>query len=334
MTIRLALLLAVAAALLAAPAAHGATATIADPPGDARQDLRTLTIVWENDVLTITVTHAGDQAPQRLDLLVSPASRREHDPRVLECDPDREGVFNVTVRRGSTKLRLGRGGATIDGETRVDGATATHRFADRRLGSAFSGIDPFACASGDADGDGFYGAFDGRVLKLTPATARDGLTAELTRRFGDRFTGSPRRAVRCPRRALSPAVEPGARAEAICAFRFDVGRRYRMGTVFVSLESGRFAFGAFRSRTFPLSLRHCGVDDGAGGFHAPPGVGAGIEVWGQRVSCRRARRVALRWDGRRRVGRFRCAVTARGEEFVAVRCTARGRRVVRFEAGA
>ncbi|HEX2085892.1 MAG TPA: hypothetical protein VHF89_09435 [Solirubrobacteraceae bacterium] len=335
MTLRTLLLALVASLAFASAAQAAATARIADPAGDAAgADVRSVTIEWDDAAVTVSIVYERPQRARRVDLLVSPASKDETNVNVRECDPDREGIFTVAVRGGNARLRLGQRGAAFEGETLEEDTLARYRFRAEELARAFAGIDPFACASGTADDDGFYGAFEGRTLKLTPATARSGLTAELRRRFGAAFTGSRRRAVRCPRRAISPAAEPGGRAEAICAFRFDLRRQYRMGTTFVSLESGRFAFSAFRSRRFPLTLRHCGVNDGSGRWHAPPGIGAGIEVWGQRVTCRRARHVALRWRGRRRVGRFRCRVIARGEEFVAVRCTARGGRVVRFEAGA
>jgi len=70
--------------------------------------------------------------------------------------------------------------------------------------------DPFVCVDGSADGDSFYGGFAGRVLKLTPAVAEAGARAELTRRFGARFTKSPRTLVRCLRRAIEPATGDGA----------------------------------------------------------------------------------------------------------------------------
>jgi hypothetical protein len=76
------------------------------------------------------------------------------------------------------------------------------------------------------------------------------------------------------------------------------------------------------------------MNDFTGGWHDPPGRGAYVEAWGRRVSCATARRSARSWRGRSRVLGFRCRPVNRGEEYLAVKCTKRGGRVVRVESGA
>ncbi len=47
-----------------------------------------------------------------------------------------------------------------------------------------NGSDPFACVDGSAQEDWFYGAFDGKRIKLTAETAEEGIGRELGRRYG------------------------------------------------------------------------------------------------------------------------------------------------------
>ena len=213
------------------------------------------------------------------------------------------------------------------------------------LGRAAPGAsDPFACASGSADEDAFYGSLTGRLLKLTPRIGADALARELARRFGSRFTSSPRRQVRCPRRGILKATErsddrPGMAAHALCNFEFrQTATTIRAGSASVVLASGVPQITDFASRKRASALESCGIfgDHGAGSLRwgAPPVFGFFIEVWAQRVPCLSARPIARGWNGNRAFRGYRCQVVERRYEFSAVRCTRAGKRVVRWETGA
>ena len=323
----------VALALLAtAPAAAGAaTLRISDPAGDApptfnaATDLTALSVVWDG-TYTVSATFAERPSTLTLDVIASEASRSESDPSVEECHPRAPDVVTVIGTNDGGSLEISGVEGRIEVPSRWEGATVTYEFRDERLTRELASRDPFACGSGTAGEDRFYGVFDGKVGKLTPATAAAALRGEVARRFAGE---APR--ARCPRRTITPEVD-GTKAGAFCAFTVDDGARYRMGYASVSLDSGVPQVSGLTSRTFPDARRFCGTTDFTSGWTQGPVLGASMSAWAERVSCRTARRVASRWRGRPRLMGFRCRRTRVGEEFVAVRCT-RGRQVVRFESG-
>jgi hypothetical protein len=311
--------------------AHAATLRVSDPAGDgsssfnAPVDLTALAVEWDG-TLTVTATFAERPRTLTLDVVMSEASRDEVDPGVQECRSRAPDVVKVIGTNDGGSLEASGRDGRVEVPSRWEGATVTYEFHDEALTSALARRDPFACASGTAGEDAFYGVFDGKVGKLTPATAAAALRAEVTRRFAD---ATPR--ANCPRRTITPEAD-GNRASAFCAFTADAGRRYRLGYASVALDSGVPQVTDVTSRTFPDARRFCGITDFSTGWRRPPVFGASMSAWATRVSCRTARRVARRWRGRARVMDFRCRRTRTGLEFVAVRCT-RGRQVVRFESG-
>lgn len=324
------------AVLAAAPSAAGAaTADIADPGGDVPSggpDLVGLRVDWDGG-LTVALTFRELPDPLVLQVVISEASRDESDPRVGGCDAEREAALLLEANGPDAVLRYGR---YREHELRTtierDGPTVRYRFAAPELEQDVAIYDPFACAEATAGEDGADGAFAGKVLKLTSPTARDGLTAELARRYAGAFTSDAERSVRCPRRLVSPALG-GLGAGATCAFRFGFGRRYRMGRAVVKLDTGVVAVTGLRSRTFPVALRHCGLYDFRKGWRAPPVTGFVLEAWAQGVPCTTARRVAGRWYRDRDTLGFACRRTVGG--FASrVRCTRPGGGVVRVEANA
>jgi hypothetical protein len=318
--------------------AQAATVRIADPAGDtpptfnASTDLTALGVTWDG-TLTVTATFAERPRTLTLDVVVSEASRAESDPGVQECHPRAVDTLTVIGTNDGGSLEASGVEGRLEVPAQWEGTTVTYAFRDATLDRELARRDPFACVSGTAGEDAYYGVFDGKVGKLTPATAREAVGRELARRFGE---ASP--VVRCPRRTLvAEGRETGdAReytASAFCAFTRDEGARYRMGLASVHLESGVPQVSGVFSRTFPRALRFCGITDFTSGWSQGPVFGASMSAWARGVPCRLARRIARRWGGRSRVMRFRCRRTRVGPEFVAVRCV-RGSRVVRFESGA
>lgn len=208
--------------------------------------------------------------------------------------------------------------------------------------------DPWVCVDGNADGDGFYGAFPGRALKLTPAIAKVAARAELTRRYGADVADSPKTLIRCLPRAIDAAIlgsptEIGRAALARCAFETRRGDRTRTGEVAVFLSNGVPQVAEFVSRVMPSALRSCGTTDFSKGPNGrrwleapfPASFGGDVTtVWTQRVSCAAARKAAIRWNGKRTLSGYRCTVLKRGPEFLSVRCKRPDGRIIRWETGA
>lgn len=338
---------------VAAPAAVAATATIADPAGDIAYsfdqstDLTQLVIVWDGS-LRVVATYAQPPRSSRLNVLVSTAAEEEHDETVRSCDAEMSDSLTVTASGDQAALEIPGVGGTLTADAQWTGTTVAYVFSSSTLSRIFApGMrDPFACADGSADGDTFYGGFAGKTLKLTPAVAKAGARAELARRYGTRFTSSPRTLIRCLRRAVEPAAEAGASwraARAWCAFEFKRGASARSGEVALFLDSGVPRSAEFFSRVLPSGLRACGTTDFSSGPNGrrwlnppfPPSFGgAYMTVWSQRVPCNAARTTASRWNGKRRFRGYRCTVLKRGHEFLAVSCKRPGGRLVRWETGA
>ena len=336
----------VLAALLpaAAPAAAtAATAHVADPAGDVgysfgdQADVTAADVTWDGSVLRVAVTYATPPASPRLSLRVASAARDEDDPGVLACDAQVLEAFRVEADgEGGARLTVGDVEGALTAQGAWTGTTISYAFSAPVLTRAWvtDQVDPFACVEGQADGeDAFFGAFDGKVLKLTPAAMAKAVIAEARRRYGP----SDRVTARCPQQGISGEytdVEGLPRpATAFCAFEHRAGAKtLRSGSTSVFLASGVPRFLRFTALRLPGSYRSCGAYDGR--WRRPPVFGAGLMLWAHRVPCAEARRVALRWRGGSRAGRYRCKVLTRGEEYVKVRCARPGGRVVRWEAGA
>lgn len=337
-------LVTLALCLLLPSTAAATTAWVEDPVDDVGYsfgqvtDIQRVQVVWDQ-ALTVSVTYRGQPRSLAMDLLSSAASRDEHDTAVEECDPDMADSLTVQARDGAATLTVPYIEGSLTVPAQVAGPVVSYRFESPALTRAFApGVrDPFACVDGSADGDEFYGAFDGKTLKLTPSTVAAAMRAELRRRYNP--TGAL--FVDCPRSYIAEATGPddepaNMAARSLCAFQVPRGRTYRMGYASVFLAAGVPQFTDWSSRSFATSLRFCGTAAYGRRMVWRRGLGEGgasVSAWAQRTSCRTARRVAVRWRGRGRVMGFRCKTTSSAHEFIAVRCT-RGQRVVRFESGA
>jgi len=235
------------AALVLPSVAVAATATITDPGNDfppsfeQTTDLVRLDVVW-NGTLSVSATYKEPPSSAALRLLVSAASKDEDDVTVKECDPQMVDSLTVTANSEQAVLEVSRVEGVLTAAPQWNGTTVSYSFSSPTLNQVFApGVsDPFACGSGSADEDDFYGSFAGKVLKLTPQTTAEALTRELARRYGSRLTTSPRRQVRCPRRGILKATEPsddspGMAARALCNFEFSqTARTTRAGSASVS----------------------------------------------------------------------------------------------------
>ena len=247
--VRIAVLALVALLLPPAAADASARAAIVDPVGDVRlsfepvTDLAGLAVTWDG-TLTIAATYAGSPRSSQLSLLVSAASADAHDPGVEECDPEMADALTVDATGGSATLEVNGVDGALRADGKVEGTTITYSFASDALVRSFGAADPFVCASGSADGDAFFGGFDGKELKVTPAVAERGARAELIRRYGTRFTSSRRTEIRCLERAIvaeqmADEYTDYIPANAWCAYEFrQNARTYRAGEVRVVLDAG------------------------------------------------------------------------------------------------
>lgn len=323
------------AAAAAAPAAHAAvTATIADPAGDVPAsfdqvtDLTGLRVAWDGTTLTVGVTYAAPPVSPDLDLLVASQSASETDPNDLTCDPEDAEALEIHVVGGEAALLIPGVGGALPGTVQQAGAAATYTFTSPTLTRRVAPpSDPFACVSGTADRDDLFGTFDGKVVKLTPATAQAGATAALAKRFGTAFSRSLRKTVICPAAGVSEATDESP-ARALCRFDFVGGRTARFGYTSVLLLSGVPTLVDTSAIRLPAAMRYCGQHVRGSQWTQGISFGASLEVWAQKVPCATARRVALRAGGKRVLG-FRCTRIGGGYESVTTRCTKPGGRAIR-----
>jgi hypothetical protein len=328
-------------ALAAAPAATAAPAHahIPDPPDDvpysfaAQPDLTAIDVTW-TDHLVVQATYAAPPPSPDLSLLVSPAARAELDPGVERCDPAMAGSFTVEANANGATFSDPYIEGTLTAPPVWLGTTVTYTFSSPTLVRKYNtnGVDPFACLDGAAHADSFYGAFDGKRIKLTAEAAEEGVRRELGRRYGSAAESGaqPRCLARGKRRATSDFV-----ASRWCGFRAPVnGRTVAIGQMSIILIDGVPQTSAYFAKKLPRGTRECGTTDFSGKWLMAPFPesfgGASMSVWAKRTGCRTARRLARHG---RRAG-FRCRVTRTGHEFHAERCRGRGGRIVWYETGA
>jgi hypothetical protein len=320
---RLALVLALACAVpVAAPAA---TVHLAKPPGAAQGGLTAGSVMWDGLVLTVSLTYAAPPTATDFGLMVSAGSNDERDPDDPFCDVGADGLL-LGVEDGVGQLFILGERVPVAVQPRWEGLTVTYTFAVPQLIRAWEVDAPLACAMVGAPGDDVLGgAFPGKVIKLTPATAERALRAELRRRYG----ADSRVWVRCPARGISGMVYTNEwdGALATCAFEQRAGATYRSGSTKVDLVVGVPRFLHFTAQRLPGAYRSCGAYDGH--WRRPPLLGPGLHVWAEKVPCAAARRVALRWRTPAHVAGYRCRVVE-GRKDLAVRCAGPGGRVVRW----
>jgi hypothetical protein len=328
-------------ALTAAPVATAAPAHahIADPADDvpysfdAQADLTAIDVTW-TDQLVVQATYVAPPPSPDLSLLVSAAARSELDPDVERCDPDMADSFTVDADVDGATFSDPYIEGTLTAPPVWQGTTVTYTFSSPTLARKYNtnGSDPFACLDGRAQDDWFYGAFDGKRIKLTATAAEEGVGRELGRRYGS--TAQSRAQARCLARGKRRATSEVA-ASRWCGFRAPVNRRtVAIGQMSIFLADGVPEAGEYLVRKFPRGTRECGTTDFTGKWLLAPFPesfgGASMAVWAKRTRCRTARRLALHG---RRAG-FRCRVTESGYEYLAERCRGRGGRIVWYETGA
>jgi hypothetical protein len=167
-----------------------ATATVFDETGDngvsfdgAPTDVTGASVHWDGDALTMAVTYAQPSF-KSLHVLMADAV----DPKNGEtCDANSAESLDIQATATRASLTMPYVDGQLDATAAWSGSTVAYSFASPVLASELRDSDPFACVSGESDGDGFIGAFDGRVLHITSARATVALRSALARRYGRRI---------------------------------------------------------------------------------------------------------------------------------------------------
>jgi hypothetical protein len=241
----------------AAAQARTATATVVDPADDnagAQSDLTEVRVAWDGATLTLGVTFAAPTFGS-FRLLMS-ESMHLSDPE--QCATADAAALTLSATTATARLTS----AALDDELTAtavwSGTTVSFVFTSPELTDLLDTQDPFACLSGRADGDVVLGAFDGKLLRITPAAAVAAMTAELSRSFGTRFDDALRPWLRCPAQQISPETRRFY-ASASCRFEFRAGRRFHGGSVDFTLVSGVLEPKRFRSDVYTKRLRTCRI---------------------------------------------------------------------------
>jgi hypothetical protein len=324
------------------PVAGANVANVVDPQGDTpnsfdldKADVTRVAVEWA-DRLEVRVTYASVPSSRWFSVMVSSAAEDPLDPGVREC-ADTDDMLSVTSEGDSGSARLVVRGieGSLTAEPAWSQTTATYVFSSPSLTRQFSASNPFVCVSGSTNDDTFFGAFDGMVLKLTGAVARQAVRGELSERWA--VGSSSRTKVRCLDRGKREVDDGYDMPQRWCGFQAVTGRSVKFGSASVYLEAGDPAIEHFSSAAFPRGTKECGTTDfSSQGWLLPPFPpnfgGAFLSAWGKNVSCRTARRVVRSRRASAAAG-FRCVATKRGWEYVKGRCKARGGRVVWYETG-
>jgi hypothetical protein len=333
----------VALVMPSAAAAAPAHAHVTDPADDVpysfedQADVTAIDVAW-TDHLVVQVTYAAPPPSPDLSLLVSSAARSELDPDVDVCDPDMADSFTVQADADGATFQDPYIEGTLTAPPVWVGTTVTYTFSSPTLVRKYNtnGSDPFACVDGSAQQDWFYGAFDGKRIKLTADAAEEGVGRELARRYGSSAQAGMK--VRCLARGKRQATSDFV-AMRWCGFEAPVSRRtVAIGQMSIMLIAGVPEAGHVFVKKFPRGTRECGTTDFSGRWLLAPFPanfgGASMSVWAKRTGCRTARRVARSAVAAKRRRGFRCRTTRAGHEFLAERCKARGGRIVWYETGA
>jgi hypothetical protein len=117
----------------------------------------------------------------------------------------------------------------------------------------------FLADSSDGRSDDFKLYFKGyEPQKLTTKAATAQMVAELTRRYGERYTSAAGKWLKCPKEELSKGYEDEA-PFAICRFRFKDGARWRAGAMTFKLVDQYLTVDQFDSATFTRTLKTCHI---------------------------------------------------------------------------
>lgn len=242
---------AIACLAVASAGAHAATAHVPDPAGDApAADVIAVDVSWDGVTLTVAATLAAP-ALTSLQLVLSDAANR-HDERTCSRTDD-VLVFDAD----GASARLLETDLDVDPVAAASwsGATVTFAFSSPELAEALRDRDPFACLSGEVDGDRFAGAFAGKILRITSKAASDALGQALARRWRDRAV---RRWLRCPRQQIRPETAADY-AWVSCRFELRAGTRVHSGTATLSLIAGTLVASQIRGVASSKRVRSCRV---------------------------------------------------------------------------
>jgi hypothetical protein len=252
--------------MLMAPAAADAAgiADIADPPADnAPTDLTHLVIGWDGASLTVTATYTTTTFGG-LSMLIADGVD-VHKAR--RCDDASAESLSIRATPGSGELTYGDFDQALTAPGTWQGNTVTFAFASPELTETLSDDGRLTCASGSSDGDSFFGAFTGRLLKITPANATQALRELLARRFGNSFAGSRHRWLKCPKQEIFPPTDEDWE-KVLCQFEFrQSSSRYRAGGLLFELIGGKLISSSrLFTRTFSKTVKRCRIPRTKGGW--------------------------------------------------------------------
>lgn len=245
-------------AILAVPlGAQAATATIGDPPRDVAAsgpDLTSVQVTWDGTALVLAMTFAAPSLGS-VDVLVSETVSLRDDQR---CAANAAVSLRIKVTGDTARLTAADLGEPLVAPAVRSGSTVTFSFTAPELSELLTEDDPFACLSGSAGADSFFGAFDGKVLQITPEAALDALKRVLSVRFGRRFDDARRPWLMCPRQQILAETREFF-ASAACRFEFRAGSRFHGGDVDLMLASGVLEPRRMSSNAYTKQVHDCGL---------------------------------------------------------------------------
>lgn len=232
----------------------------------APTDLAHLEIVWDGAELVVTASYYTLDS-DALTLVISESAAS--DPNAEECaSNDADSLEIIASREGAATLTMPFVEGAVQAQGTLSGLTVTYIFSNPALTNAMNrGRDPFTCASGNADGDQFYGGFDGKVLRVTSQNATGALLGALRGRYGNRFVQSSRKWTECPQVEIIPESETFA-PYALCEFEFAGGGGvYVGGSTQVVLAGGVLDASSYlRARTYRKATQTCHIPQTKGGW--------------------------------------------------------------------
>lgn len=173
----------------------------------------------------------------------------------LEIELVGHELFASAPPKSSAKLHGFDGRVTTPTQVSDDGKTISATFSHPQ----FANRD-YRCFAGYAPTDDFGVYFDGfEPPGVSVATATETATAELARRYGDDYTGTPSQWLKCPKEELYDK-------HLGCEFRFRQGDHWRGGSLLVSDVYGYPTITYFSHYTFTRELQTCPIHDSKHGW--------------------------------------------------------------------
>lgn len=250
------------------------TATVSDGTGDngasfdeTPTDLTGLRVTWDGQ-LTVALTYAAAPRSPALTMIIADGTAVDEES---SCDDQSADSLAITVdRAGRATLEMPYVNGRLDGTATATSATATtYVFASEVLAEEINrSRDPFVCVSGDADGDGFLGHFDGRLLRLTRESAEAAVAGELTHRYGTAFKANAAHTwIKCPSQLIQPQTSKMA-PTAECQFEFRAPSGiYHGGWTSAVLVGGQVDAGSnMKLRSYRKTMASCHIASRRGGW--------------------------------------------------------------------